>query len=893
MLLCLNIYAQGFCITYTVTGRITDNSGSSMKGVSISMVAGQKEYKTVSGSDGSYSLKVHGIYGTISGSLECGNPHPNPFANSVNIPFIINQSGDIYFAVYSYTGKKIRQILFRSVDSGSYRIIWDGKSDNGNPVPQGLYIFAITFHGQTWSGRLIKNSGGTAFSSSTILEPVMMPPVNYSPQGSFKIPVITDVSCSGYYPVRITDIKLNRDTVIDFVLERRQDLPFKTGPDHIEIFTPAGYRPLVLKGVNLGSSPPGTFPGEIAYAISKEMYERWIERIAEAGFNSIRIYTLHPPVFYEKLANYNNRHTDNPILLFQGIWLDEIEDGNNPLDYDLTIRTKTFKEEIKEVIDCIHGNKDIAFRFGKSYGIYSTDVSRWTAGYIIGREILPQEIDTTNTRHPSMSSYPGSQFSISGATASETFITRMLDETVSYEYQTYSVRRPVSISSWPTLDPLDHPTETIPDEDKMSFDIMKINGRNQGAGLFATYHAYPYYPNFISNTPSYRLFSDSDGNNSYLGYLSGLREHYQGTPLLIGEFGVPSSWGSAHQSFSTMDHGGHSEKQQGEMNIRMMNNILNAGCAGGFMFSWMDEWFKPTWIVLYLEAYGTDSGGSIIPTRQLWHNITSPEQNFGLLAFDQLHILPPVPYQTDDASGNIKRIEATNDNSYFFLYIEADQPLSIGDTIQVAFDTYSTDTGESQLPNGRTLINRSEFLFSVVLGNDTAKYYVTEAYDMYGLSPRFNFTDPSVQKLKSTVSDGAGWNIMRWLNDGYEMTSFDIGRLPVENSSEFTRGQRSSAAWSGKDIRIRIPWTMLYFYDPTQMKIINGGITNDGGKSYVIVPAKSDGIAVSVYYKGAITSSTSRYNWQPWLIVPPTEPREKESLHVVETGLSSLPFFAD
>ena len=79
--------------------------------------------------------------------------------------------------------------------------------------------------------------------------------------------------------------------------------------------TGTDYRSLILKGINLGSSPPGYFPGEIAYAISSEQYrDKSVEEMAEAGFNSFRIYTHRPPVFYEKLANYNQRHPDNPLL---------------------------------------------------------------------------------------------------------------------------------------------------------------------------------------------------------------------------------------------------------------------------------------------------------------------------------------------------------------------------------------------------------------------------------------------------------------------------------------------------------------------------------------------------------------------------------------------------
>ena len=469
----------------------------------------------------------------------------------------------------------------------------------------------------------------------------------------------------------------------------------------------------------------------------------------------------------------------------------------------------------------------------------------------------------------------------------------MLDETVSFEAQLYSVRRPVSISSWPTLDPLDHPTETFSIEDRASFDINKLSGKNLQAGFFACYHAYPYYPNFVSEQPSYQSFSDEQGPDSYLGYLNDLKNHYSGIPLVIGEFGVPSSWGSAHQSFSNMDHGGYSEQQQGEKDIRLLHNIVSAGCAGGFMFSWMDEWFKPTWIVSYLETYGFLSNGAIVPTRQLWHNVTSPEQNFGMVTFDQTNSDPFVSYTIDKTAGTITGIKATNDNGYFYLNIETSGEIIKGDTMMIAFDTYQSSTGESILPNGRHLNNRSEFLLTMVFGKDTALHHVTKAYDLNGFTQRFNLTDPSDHVYQSTTTDGEPWNEMQWYNDAHLLTISHIGRLPMENESDFTPGQRTAVAWTGNKIKVRMPWTMLYFYDPTQMKVVDGAISHNGGYSFEILPAQSDGIGISVYYGKEVISTTSRYNWEHWLITPKTIFREKKSYQVVRTELPSFPAFAD
>lgn len=327
--------------------------------------------------------------------------------------------------------------------------------------------------------------------------------------------------------------------------------------------------------------------------------------------------------------------------------------------------------------------------------------------------------------------------------------------------------------------------------------------------------------------------------------------------------------------------------------MRLMHNIFNSGCAGGFMFAWMDEWFKPTWIVSYLEAYGMNSGGNVIPTRQLWHNLSSPEQNFGLISFDQKNVEPLISYVTDNPSGPVSNIRATHDNSFFFLDIEADRQLAAGDSVMVAFDTYLASLGESQLPNGRELDNRSEFLMTMVLSQDTALWHVTEAYNMDGLTPRFDLSNHAVQRFRSTITDGVPWVLMHWYNDGYKRNGQDIGRFPMENSSDFTFGEMTAVSWSGNKIRIRVPWTLLHFYDPTQMKVIDGAVSYDGGYNYVISTSESDGIAVSVYLDRNVTSTVSRYNWEKWLTVPPTVSREKKSLEIIRSGLSAIPEFTD
>src|SRR5207237_1278901 len=75
------------------------------------------------------------------------------------------------------------------------------------------------------------------------------------------------------------------------------------------------------------------------------------------------------------------------------------------------------------------------------------------------------------------------------------------------------------------------------------------------AGYFAAYHVYPYYPDFIDLDPGYGAARSAEGPSHYFGYLLDLRRHHAGRPVLVAEYGVPSSRGVSHLQTEGMHHG--------------------------------------------------------------------------------------------------------------------------------------------------------------------------------------------------------------------------------------------------------------------------------------------------------------------------------------------------
>ena len=108
------------------------------------------------------------------------------------------------------------------------------------------------------------------------------------------------------------------------------------------------------------------------------------------------------------------------------------------------------------------------------------------------------------------------------------------------------------LSNWLTTDVIEHKNDIDEANTLGDIDEKKIKSKYEfESGLFVSYHVYPYYPDFLNYDPKYSQYIDEKGNkNSYEAYLKDLISHYDDRPVIVSEFGVPTSRGITHEDLS-------------------------------------------------------------------------------------------------------------------------------------------------------------------------------------------------------------------------------------------------------------------------------------------------------------------------------------------------------
>ncbi|MFO8130050.1 MAG: hypothetical protein R6T99_09145 [Bacteroidales bacterium] len=512
------------------------------------------------------------------------------------------------------------------------------------------------------------------------------------------------------------------------------DYYFRTSGDYFQMLEyghpkdAPKWNPMLLKGVNIGFALPGKFPSE--FSLSFDQYTEWFRDIGMMNANVIRVYTILPPLFYEAFAQYNLNNQDKPLYLLHGVWATEPPDH----DYKNEKYIMALKQEIIDVIDILHGNAVLKTQEGKIAGVYTIDISKYVAGIILGREWEPNTVHGTNQKHET-DHYYGDFISLPKGNAMETWLAEIMDFTVLYETQTYRMQHPVSFVNWLPLDPMYHNTEIIENEKVREFDndLESVHfdrfhsSELFDPGIFASYHAYPYYPDYVYLKEEYATVHNQDSpENNYYRYLQDLKSKHKGMPLVIAEYGVPSSRGTSHVTPFGLDQGGHSEAEQAEISTQLTEDIFQTGCAGALFFEWSDEWFKHNWLVMDFERPFED--------RKLWHNLENPEQNFGIMAMESRQ--RTIDAEFDDWSDNWTSLDNMNiqfhgDPSYLYLASQFESFNFNKHNFYIAIDTYDKEKGDHKLPFTDKRFDRGFEFFLEFYHPGNANILVDETYSVF------------------------------------------------------------------------------------------------------------------------------------------------------------------
>ena len=70
--------------------------------------------------------------------------YPNPFNPTTNISFTLDRTQDISLEIYGPLGHKISTLLSGTLNAGQHHVVWNGKDDEGQPVPSGLYLYRLS-----------------------------------------------------------------------------------------------------------------------------------------------------------------------------------------------------------------------------------------------------------------------------------------------------------------------------------------------------------------------------------------------------------------------------------------------------------------------------------------------------------------------------------------------------------------------------------------------------------------------------------------------------------------------------------------------------------------------------------------------------------------------------
>ena len=335
----------------------------------------------------------------------------------------------------------------------------------------------------------------------------------------------------------------------------------------------ANNKSVFFRGIGYSPYLPGETPLNGAAPGDDARYVEHMKLVRELGANYLHVFPMQmPPGFFAQLDKTS-------IVYGQDIWIEgRTEDF---LDNEFQARTFAY---IKAAIDHAYtvGRPDRLVLFS------------------IGDELQANGIVITDTRHPEVHDYTGRHVVVTGRTATEVAIARLIDSAMDYELTHYQRRHLYCHTSWTHVGPI---------VDRPDIEVPAANALTPDMGDLMCLNVYTYANGVKTSEPG------SVTGTTYQGYLEALARTAQ-VPVFITQVGLatspiePKPW--------VPGFGGHGVADVPDAFRAVWKDIRTAmgheKFCGLAFFELQDEWWK--------------SGEDPADTNR--HEENDPEEWFGL-----------------------------------------------------------------------------------------------------------------------------------------------------------------------------------------------------------------------------------------------------------------------